>query len=51
METDIYNARRKTKAWWEEGIKEDLRIMKINNWIIQERVKGKKVVEETKTLK
>ena len=39
------------KIRWENDIKEDLRIMKINNWtkFIQDRVKWKEVPEKTKT--
>jgi len=41
------------KIKWENDIKEDLRIMKINNWTkcIQDWVKWKEVVEEAKTFK
>jgi len=41
------------KLKWENDIKEDLRIMKINNWTkcIQDWVKWKEVVEEAKTFK
>ena len=42
------------KTGWENGIKEDLRIMKINNWppiCIQDWVKWKEVVEKAKTFK
>jgi len=38
---------------WENDIKEDLRIMKINNWkkCIQVRVKWTDVIEKAKTFK
>jgi len=41
------------KVRWENDIKEDLRIMKINNGIkyIQDRVKWKEVVENVRTFK
>jgi hypothetical protein len=41
------------KISWKRFIKEDLRIMKINNWTkcMQDRVKWKKVVETAKTFK
>jgi len=41
------------KVRWENDIKEDLRIMEINNWTkcIQDRVKWKEVVEKAKTFK
>jgi hypothetical protein len=41
------------KIKWENYIKEDLRILKINNWTIriQDRVKRKVVVEKVKTFK
>jgi hypothetical protein len=40
------------KVGWENDIKEDLRIIKINNWTkcIQDQVKWKEVVEKAKTL-
>ena len=51
VQTSIYKIGRKTKIRWENDIKEDLRIMKINNWTkcIQDWVKWKKVVEKAKT--
>jgi hypothetical protein len=41
------------KIMWENDIKEDLRIMKINNWkkCIQVRVKWTDVIEKAKTFK
>jgi hypothetical protein len=47
----ILAARPKFK--WENDIKEDLRILKINNWTIcsQDRVNWKVVVEKAKTSK
>jgi len=43
VETDIYKICRKTKNYMGKRYKEDLRIMKINNWTkcIQVRVKWK----------
>jgi hypothetical protein len=53
VETDIYKLAEKPKIRWENDIKEDIRIMKINNWTecIQDRVKWKEVVEKAETFK
>jgi hypothetical protein len=39
------------KIRWKNDIKEDLRIMRVNNWAkcIQDRIKWKEVVEKAKT--
>jgi hypothetical protein len=43
----------KPNIGWKKDIKEDLIIMKINNWAkcIQDRIKWKEVVEQAKTFK
>ena len=43
----------KQKITWENNVKEDLSIMKMNNWTrcIRYRVKWKEVVEKAKTFK
>jgi len=43
----------KPKITWENNVKEDLSIMKMNNWTrcIRYRVKWKEVVEKAKTFK
>ena len=49
VETDIYKFAERPKIRWENDIKEDIRIMKINNWreCVQDRVKWKEVVESS----
>jgi hypothetical protein len=53
VEANIYKLGGKIKIRWENDIKEDLRIMKINNWTecIQDRVKWKEIVEKAKSFK
>jgi len=53
VETGIYKIGRKAKIRWENGIKEDIRIMKINSWTkcIQVRVKWKEVLEKVETFR
>jgi len=53
LETDTCKLAGRPTIRWENDIKEDIRIMKINNWTecIHDRVKWKEVVEKFETFK
>jgi hypothetical protein len=53
VENDMYKIGRKTKIRWENDIKEDIRIMKINNSTkcIQKRDKWEEVFEKIETFR
>ena len=53
METDVNTTTRETKSRWEDDIRNDMKKLKIKNWIscIEDRSKWKSYVVKDKTLK